>query len=180
MAFVINMARLVGGELFPIECEIVAAIEKVTDKIWEEESDAIWTKAIKQALVDLGHEHQFRVYASSADKTDGKEWLWDLTWLDEGGSVLGFDFRELRGAKLACEIEWNGDKGETLYDFQKLTVSTTDYRLIVLWQRSEEKVAELIELCRGHCPASRGFRYLAVGIVESGLPVRVMCRAWTL
>ena len=56
-------------QLLPIESQIVKYIAKYTELNWNRKNTGpIWTLAMKQALVKLGHRRGFKVYAAPQHK----------------------------------------------------------------------------------------------------------------
>lgn len=168
-------------ELFPLEEKIVKALTKSIKNSWKDNKFAAWTIGVKKSLATLGHKYFFKIRASGSPReirADYPEWLYDLSWVDEGKS-----WRELRGLKLISEIEWSDDSDNILKDFQKLTVGVADLRLMVAryrgGKRGDKRLRELVNLCKGACPGSRGFRYLLLGISDKQ-PSKLRKFAWTM
>ena len=107
-------------EFDTVESQIVNHIKEYTVREWDTPGDTHtkWTRTMKQALVDLGHKWNYKVYAAPKNKlnSDWGEWLYDLCWAIEKNG-----WQEL-SLELICEIEWNTSNDYILEDFQKLTV----------------------------------------------------------
>ena len=115
-----------------------------------------WTAEFKNALSVLG-ETNYTVYPN---KKDG-EWLVDLCW-----SIEGNDWKkDFRGIKLACEIEWDMNVDEIIYDFQKLTVLDADIRLFIFQYNSEEEYNNTIDAIESACKFTKqkDYTYLIAG-----------------
>ncbi len=165
-------------ELLPVENRIVAAIRIAARKNWQETSSRKRTRAVKSALVSLGHKLGFKVCASGQKKvgSDTGEWLFDLCWADWSGN-----WRDLRGLKLIAEMEWQTDEDSVIRDFRKLTVGIAEFRLFITsykeGKKYEKKLQQLVKTCKSICPGSRGFRYAIVAISDKH-PSRIKNFAW--
>lgn len=166
-------------ELLPLEHKITSAIKFAVRNNWHSESSREWTRIIKQSLVVLGHKNQHKVCTSGPKRigADQGEWLFDLCWAD-----WSWSWRDLRGLKLICEIEWRNDEDSILSDFRKLTVGIAEFRLLITFykegKRYERKLAQLIKTCKSVCPGSRGFRYLVI-VIPDKTPSKIKSFAWT-
>ena len=122
-----------------------------------------WTKEVKSAVRCVLKENGFKVYASNCDETDGTEWLYDLTGIEEENGYL-------RRVPLVLESEWKrwdtqeNYEREILYDFRKLLVSRADHRIMVFEAKSEKEEKEVIEQLLQHVQncqhSAKGDRYL--------------------
>jgi len=123
-----------------------------------------WTKEVKNAVrkVSKEREREYKIYASGCDQADGREWLYDLTCLEEEGDYL-------KGIPLVLESEWKNTKKNyeeygIRYDFKKLLVSRADHRVMVLEAESDEKGKDIINQLLQHVQKCRhsmvGDRYL--------------------
>jgi len=74
-----------------MENDIIATLDKVASKLKRSKvvRDKPWTRAIKQALCQLGHKHKYAV-STSLEEADYEEWLFDLMGAEsaESGSAL--------------------------------------------------------------------------------------------
>jgi hypothetical protein len=111
--------------------------EFLTDvpKEFETRGNGAWTTEIKNEFVRLGHSKRYTVCANRC-QADDHEWLYDLMWL-ETETVAGNDL--VRGAVLAMEIEWGGWE-DILYDFEKLLVANTKYKVMIFQEYQEDNV----------------------------------------
>lgn len=164
------------SELFPIEAEIVAALEQAATTLLGQPNSA-WTQAFKLSLRGVGHSHGFEVWGSLPDDGNNSkfcnEWLCDLCWLRCDRGL----WQHLSGMALACEIEWKSDDESLLEDFLKLTVVDSEWRLFVFTARPG-KMAEQFKLLRGVCPGSRGNRYLTIAV--DGPPFKLHHQSWAV
>ena len=124
------------------------------------------TTEILSALVDLAHQENYQAAASKCRAADCGEWLYDLVWYR--GST-----GSLKEVVLAAESEWAAwtcsDEArlkEILYDFEKLMVARTEYRLIIFEGSSEfisKTFATLESSVRAFTQTRRGDRYQMAG-----------------
>ena len=166
-------------DLLPLEKKIVDVLKFAVRKNWQTERTLEWTRIIKRSFVVLGHKFNYKVCTSGPKKigADQGEWLFDLCWADWSQS-----WRDLRGLKLICEIEWQNDEDNILSDFRKLTVGIAEFRILITsykeGKRYEKKLAQLVRICKSICPGSRGFRYLIIAIPDK-TPSKIKSFAWT-
>jgi len=167
-------------DLLPIEKKIVDTLKFSVRQNWHMESSREWTRIIKRSLTMLGHKLGYKVCTSGPKRieADQGEWLFDLCWADWNGS-----WRDLRGLKLITEIEWQNDEDSILSDFRKLTVGIAEFRLLITsykeGKRYERRLGQLIKMCKGICPGSRGFRYLIIMIPDK-TPSKIKSFGWTI
>jgi len=103
----------------------------------EGESSKWWTKKIKDALCQLGHNMKCVVSANRCDCADEKEeWLFDMVW--------SFPIGKWNEIKLAMECEWSLDEWEIWRDFEKLLVVRSKYRVFIFTQSNDDKVKKMI------------------------------------
>lgn len=167
-------------DLLPIEKKIVDTLKFAVRQNRDTESLREWTRIIKRSQAVLGHKLGYKVCTSGPKKigADQGEWLFDLCWADWSES-----WRDLRGLKLITEIEWKNDQDSILSDFRKLTVGIAEFRLFITrykeGKRYERRAAQLVRMCKGICPGSRGFRYLIVMIPDK-TSSKIKSFAWTV
>ena len=137
-------------------------------------SNAVWTKAIKTKLCEIGRGFNYRVGASNVG--DYGEWLYDVTWLEGEPEGLMID------AHLVAECEW-GSFEDIVEDFDKLLLARASVRLMIFdggHKPGSEKIAaqlaERIRAFKGTCDEDAwllaafeglddgrwGFRYFSV------------------
>jgi len=126
-----------------------------------------WTQRVKSAVTRLAHDAGHKAYASrGVPEADGREWLYDVTWLDHSPK----DDRLIRTI-LVLESEWSWSWKQIVYDFHKLLVARADLRVMVFQVSNESKWKEtahrLISLIEQHEQTSRGDRYLLSGWVQA-------------
>ncbi len=95
------------------------------------------TRQLKRAIGAQGRERGYAVHTAAPGFRQLGEWLFDITWL----AVAGQQVLEI---PLAAEIEWTPGN-ETLWDFQKLLVSRARHRVLVMWTRTNQKAARIID-----------------------------------
>src|SRR5881409_3332494 len=116
---------MMTNERDEVERQLQAALEAVDAK-WPAigNSDAAWTRAIKEAVGEVGEQHGFLVCAAESRFADNGEWLYDLTWLKVEDKK-----RVVVAIPLALESEWTPND-EMMFDFQKLVVSKAEHRVM--------------------------------------------------
>jgi hypothetical protein len=73
-------------------------LQKKANSINDTSTD--WTRAIKNAIAQVGNQFGYKVYASSCDFAKEGEWLFDLTWAEVDKDEY------LKSIPLALECEW--------------------------------------------------------------------------
>jgi hypothetical protein len=155
-------------EFDDIELKIKTILEKVAEQSREEGGlpDSWWTKRIKSELCNLGHENGYSVSATECERLEKApetgEWLFDLIWAKGDGHP--WIFREM---PLAMECEWSLDDDEIWWDFEKLLVIRSKYRIFIFNKRNKEEVYELFEELKNAIhdfeSSQVGDRYLLAG-----------------
>lgn len=119
----------------PENSDIIRAVKegfKRLDPEKHHESDnnwnRAWTRAVKTELCSIGRKFGYKVYASPMKtvKSDGGEWLYDVTWLEYEKSGDG----ELTDAPLVAECEWDPQGIED--DFEKLLLARAGVRVMIV------------------------------------------------
>ncbi len=136
--------------------DIVGVIDSIAfdgkEPIW---SDAEWTKQIKTRLCRLGKNFRYWVYASTAENTDGGEWLYDLTWLNYSGN-------KLTDVELVLESEWSVKGVDE--DFQKLMLARAELRVMIFQSKNmisaSEKMQDLKSQVNKFTKSCEGDAYL--------------------
>jgi hypothetical protein len=141
--------------LDPVEAEINNQLALLADNANQfADSDAAWTRAIKNSLGRLGVSLGYTVYAAECDFEENGEWLFDMVWLEQDEWV--------RSVPLVMESEWTPK--EVWDDFEKLLVARADHRVMVLWARTETqartRIEELIKGVAAYRRTEPGDRYL--------------------
>ena len=136
-----DVAKLIG--------QIRNTLDEIAHLLREEESDTVWTREIKQRLVDLGNVKGFYTCASGGrgygiERARWGEWLWDVCWI-QNAKVHGYFMAEY--VPFACESEW-GNEGDIVDDFQKLLCADIGLGLMIFQCRWREQVPEYLNLCR--------------------------------
>jgi|GEM_PF-5819255 hypothetical protein len=168
--------------LFPVEVEIVERLAPLCAH-YRYKRYKRYTKAVKEELRALGRSKGYLVYPEKVGESGELkyQWLFDLVWLEAKCEKDDFDWKTMRGVRLACESEWNDSDDSILWDFLKLTIAVADVRLFVYGMpkaKSKFDRTHPADLCKRVCPLSRGFRYLLIGFpYQAGEAFRV--DAWT-
>ena len=127
-----------NGVLDRIELEIEKSLTGIFDR-WEDlpdpESDAEWTRTIKNTIGRIGKDQGYEIYAAESNFSDNGEWLYDMTWLKMSGA-------RVLGVPLVLECEWT--PSGTLEDFQKLLVARAERRVMVHWAPDEQAARRTI------------------------------------
>jgi len=164
-----------SDELFPVEREILDALNKKAEELWAKKaSRPEWTREFTAVIKCAGEQREMKVYYAGGKKAGKPGWFWDLCWLSEGQS-----WQDFRGVKLACEIEWKHSNEHILEDFLKLVVADAELRVFVFAVKKSEDVESKFHLLRNACPGSKGHRYLAICFPDGG-NTPVPYRAWTI
>jgi len=153
-----------------IECEIIKAVQRALHgKLLGRRERTV---RIKSELYDLGYRHNYNVWGVPSQQEPG--WLWDLMWLKREGTLQEANLR-IKEIYLVCEIEWNTNEGELLWDFLKLTVCDAPVRLFIFSETNPERIDRKFKMLVKASPASRDFKYLAICVCGDG---RLETRAW--
>lgn len=110
--------------------EIISTLRKIPKEILSGEKDSAWTKAVKQALGKLGVQKGYKICASGIEYEN--EWLYDLVWYKEDNDNF------LSSVPLVMESEWDKSFKAIKYDFEKLLLSKSKYK-IMIFQATEPK-----------------------------------------
>ncbi len=125
-----------------------------------------WTKAVKQAVTEIGHKARWAVTTHGVRESDDPQWLLDLVWAKEWAPAGEKKRAFLKRIGLGMECEWNRSDEELDWDFQKLLVVRADLRLFVFDQKQRDDVDRIIERCKmqieGFDQTQPGDRYLFV------------------
>ena len=120
----------------PVEAAIQAALELIPARAaaghW---TDAMWTVAVKEALVYVGRSFGWLTAASGCNADQG-EWLYDVVWYQSDHA------NHMTDVPLVAESEW-GRGSAVKDDFEKLLVARSKYRVMVFQADSEDEVREL-------------------------------------
>lgn len=120
-----------------INQDILDEIKKRFNRVHEDskaKSRKEWTGYFFDSLVDIGIENGLKIYTHSSNKKipqnkgETIEWLFDLCWSNEGDKWI----ENYKGLKLICESEWNMNKEDVLYDFQKLAVGKAEIKIMIV------------------------------------------------
>ena len=148
--------------------EIELKIKEILERIAKEDSETggiattEWTRMIKSEICKLGKERKYGVCSSGYDGADDGEWLFDLIWCYSEGDPPFFLEMPLG---LGCE--WSFDDHKIWWDFEKLLIARTKYRVFIFNKKTSKEVENLmiqfekaINKFRG---TQSGDRYLLAG-----------------
>ncbi|MGA3052359.1 MAG: hypothetical protein ABSE00_10645 [Chitinispirillaceae bacterium] len=125
-------------------------------------SDKPWTNKVKEILTTLGKENNFLIFPNS----DEGEWLFDVTWIDPGKSIVSEECLWMNEPKLilACESEWRSDhKYFILKDFLKLSFSNARIKLFIYTNQYFPRLNKSpVDFCRDSCCIQKA-KYLLIG-----------------
>lgn len=151
------------GELMDfIELEIKSSLEEVPGRAQSEQwiGEAPWTKGVKQAIVNVGRKFSYLTSACGCDSDDGQEWLYDIVWYQLDNA------KHMTDVSLVAECEWGGEES-IKYDFAKLLISKSQYRLMIFQSDSDKNINGIINKMKiwiaKFCRTSKGDRYLFAG-----------------
>jgi len=123
--------------------EIINCIKGIQKKTNGNESNPVWTKAVNDAFSDLGKAHGWEICAKNIAPNPG--WLFDLTWYKYAlGGTRGLDIG------LILESEWKHDYESLRYDFEKLLVGKSKYKVFICEATNAdiEKLMSLVDDCQ--------------------------------
>ena len=138
-----------------IEKKIVAALRKVDRQYLRYgKKDSKWTRAIKNAIGDVGKKLGYEVYAAQCKYGHYGEWMCDLIWCKMDDDIT-------LKLPLVMESEWGKD---ILSDFTKLVVARAEHRVLVFYGRTLQNIQKTIEpllkQVRNFRGSKKGDRYL--------------------
>ena len=89
-----------------IELEIKSSLEEIPGRAQSEQwiGETPWTKAVKQAIVNVGKKFDYLTAASGCDSDDGQEWVYDIVWYQLDNAM------HMTDVTLVAECEWGGDR----------------------------------------------------------------------
>ncbi len=162
--------------LSKVEKEIIASLRKVNKNYRTlGRKNRKWTRAIKNAIGDVGKKRGNVVYASECKFWKNGEWMCDLVWSKES-EKKDHIFR----LTLALESEW--DPKDILWDFSKLMVIRADLRVMIFWGRTPEKANQnlnaMLDQVRKYKGNEIGDRYLFICWID--LPEDVTASAYEI
>jgi hypothetical protein len=126
--------------------EIELKIKEILEGVLKADADAgglgaaEWTKNIKLQLCKLGQEKGFKISASGFEGAETGEWLFDLIWAYGEGEP--WFFVEM---PLVLECEWSPYDEDIWWDFEKLLVARTKYRIFIFNKRTDDKIYDLLQ-----------------------------------
>jgi hypothetical protein len=151
-----------GESMDDVELAIRTALENIRAKAKPEKwkIDKFRSKAVKKAIVGIGEQFGWRTAANGCKTDERKEWLYDIAWFQ-------LDYvKNITDVPLVVEVEW-GTRKYIKYDFEKLLVSRSKYRVMVFKAASDSAVRDLFREMRQWITkfhrTTIGDRYLLVG-----------------
>jgi hypothetical protein len=90
----------------------------------ELQGDKKWTIRVKKLIGDLGDKLGYKVCTSGFDCYHG-EWLYDLVWF------LNNENGRLNSIPLVLECEWKRGLGDIQYDFEKLLLANSQFKVMI-------------------------------------------------
>ncbi|MFL9836137.1 hypothetical protein ABS768_01425 [Flavobacterium sp. ST-75] len=141
--------------LTKIESELLNILSQVRKEWYIDKTlkgDKNWTYRIKQLISGLGETYGYQVCTSGFDGYS-REWLYDLVWFKSNAE------NSLQTVPLVMECEWNRNFKEIKYDFEKLLLSNSDYRLMIC----QTNTNNLFELKSYFKNAVQGYELLKQG-----------------
>jgi len=142
--------------------------------ITEGDNPSDWTKAIYKSLsLSKLNEQNSKIACSrlSEEEKDCGEWLYDYVEYEENN-----DSNSLKNIILVAESEWQHYRQENYFsdlkfDFEKLLVAKSDYRLFVFENNTMDEVKENIEklkeIIKNFDKKQIGERFLFAGWIKS-------------
>ncbi len=93
-------------------------------------SDDTWTENLNMRFetITKSHSKSFVVY----NKTLNKEWLYDITICNQTGEYIDETY-------LVAESEWDKNEEEIWYDFQKLLLCNSKYKVMIFSKKDAEQ-----------------------------------------
>jgi len=95
--------------------------------------DRQWTKAIFKAVADLGVSLNYKVCSSSNDGEHDAGWLFDLVWYENDAE------EHLKAVPLVLESEWHRNYTRIKYDFEKLLIAKSKYKIMIFQAKGDKK-----------------------------------------
>jgi hypothetical protein len=139
---------------------IFACLGRVAEKA-DGESNAMWTKTIKDEMRRLGKEFGYSTMANGLDAASRTEWLYDLVWYNEKRDGA------IEDIFLVMESEWTISFNDIRYDFEKLILARSPIRLMIFQAKDDEMVVDIAKqlyIIAFKCKISqRGDKYLLAG-----------------
>ncbi len=124
-----------------VKCKLRAALEGVHGAVLNQiqQGEAPWTAAVKEAIFTVGRCLDYSVAASGIPGAD-PEWLYDIVWYK---NVADNDKQYLSEVPLVAECEW-GKLKDIRYDFEKMLMAQSRYKLLVFQAKSDQCVEGII------------------------------------
>jgi hypothetical protein len=105
--------------------------------------DGNWTTLFKDRLGELGEcsAYKYQICTSGFEGKYEREWLYDLVWYQEN------DQKKLIDIPLVVECEWKESLNEIKFDFEKLLLANSRYRLMICqsYQKNKESLKKYFE-----------------------------------
>ncbi len=89
-----------------------------------------WTHNLNKEFITFAHNKDFKIY-SKTQGSNWTEWLYDITICKQTGEYIDETY-------LVAESEWSLYDEDIWYDFQKLLLSNSKYKVMIFQQKSTE------------------------------------------
>ncbi|MFA6107410.1 MAG: hypothetical protein WDA75_01445 [Candidatus Latescibacterota bacterium] len=146
---------------------IMRELDATTSRLHQdgENQNGAWTTAILGNLTCLGRNQDppYFVCCSTPDSDCG-EWLYDLCWLVSSPWMKRPDWSMVQQVHLVVECEWGQTVDEVTYDFQKLLLARSRYKVMVYqdWAAPDHRELEpFMRDCIAHWEEPPGSYLLA-------------------
>jgi hypothetical protein len=139
-----------------VERQIAAALDAVPGLVLNATNSA-WTKAVKQQLAELGTKLGWRICTSGFPETHDNEWLYDMVWFRNNADG------QLEDVGLVLESEWDLNFRGVKFDFEKLLLSKSKYKVMVFQGDSDtipKTFNKLAGIVKGCSLTKEGEKYL--------------------
>jgi hypothetical protein len=130
-----------------IEDQIVSALKAIPSQFPNGARNPEWTKAVKLAIGLLGKKLDYEICGLKPPFLEG--WLYDLCWYSEAPDG------KLLDVPLVLEVEWLTKYDKIKYDFEKLLIAKSKFKIMV-FQASGQTAVDYYEKLEQAIRAYRG------------------------
>lgn len=111
--------------------------------------DGVWTKMELSRLYDLAKREGFLACPTFGEEWRDGEWLYDMVWYRDVKDFkkdqnLGI-YRALESVVLVLESEWSMSPWQVQYDFEKLLVAKSFFKVLVVNDIGESSAKRIVE-----------------------------------
>ena len=117
------MTKPIKG-LNDVEKQILETVRMLPIRV-ENSTNTEWTAAAKNLIGNLGISLGWKICASCNNEEFENEWLYDLVWYKDDRE------HELLDVGLVLECEWDQNYRGIRYDFEKLLLSKSEYKVMI-------------------------------------------------